>query len=235
MPNNSRVLYMGDLHTPYHHKDAPKFLQAVKDKYNPTRVISTGDELDNHNMSNWVTELEADNARTELAKGRKAIRKIASIFPVVECVESNHTSRIYRMGKQARILRELLPSYKELLDIREYNWSWEHDVTLTVAGRTIRAVHHAGANSFLNAQRSGISIIAGHMHTKQFIQFYKVNGNKNFAAQTGCLLDQSTVAFKYTADHIAEALLGCIMLLNGSPRIIEMNLTTKGRWNKKVN
>lgn len=232
--NNSRVLCFGDLHAPYQHKDALKFLAAIKSKYAPTRVIGTGDELDNHNLSNWLTELEMDDARTELSKGRAVMRKLAALFPVVENVDSNHTSRLYRAGKQSRILRELLVPYKTLLNVEDYDWTWQHDITIKIKGRTpIKIVHHAGANVFLNAQRAGQSIIAGHMHTKQKIEYWNA-GVRGFAAQTGCLLDEETPAFTYAVDNIMKPLLGCIILLDGKPKILEMNLTKSKRWDGRL-
>lgn len=42
--DNSRILFISDLHIPYHHPDSFAFLQHLKDKYKPTRVISLGDE-----------------------------------------------------------------------------------------------------------------------------------------------------------------------------------------------
>mgnify|MGYP001488392671 CR=1 FL=1 len=42
--DNSRILFISDLHIPYHHPDSFDFLRYLKDKYKPTRVISLGDE-----------------------------------------------------------------------------------------------------------------------------------------------------------------------------------------------
>lgn len=236
MTDDSRILCFGDLHAPYQHKDALSFLKAVKSEYQPTRVIGTGDEFDSHNMSNWITELEIDDAKTELNKGRAVIRKVAALFPKVECVDSNHTSRLYRAGKKARILPELLVPYKTLLGIREYAWTWQHDIIIKIKGRLpIQIVHHAGANAFLNAQRGGMSIIAGHNHTKHMIQYWITNqGAKGFAAQTGCLLDRTTVAFNYSVDHTMRPLHGCVLILDGKPRLIEMNLTKNDRWDRRL-
>lgn len=44
--DNSRILVIGDLHFPYHRKETFEFLQRLKTRYNPTRVISIGDESD---------------------------------------------------------------------------------------------------------------------------------------------------------------------------------------------
>lgn len=232
--DNSRVLCFGDLHAPYQHKDALKFLEAVASTYSPTRVIGTGDELDSHNMSQWITELEIDDARTELYKGRAVMSELAALFPKMENVDSNHTSRLYRQGKKARILRELLVPYKTLLGVEDFDWTWQHSIDIKIKGRSdIKVVHAAGANAFLNAQRAGQSVIAGHHHTKQKIEYWNA-GVKCFAAQVGCLLDENTHAFKYAVDNIMKPLLGCLILLEGKPRIVEMNLTKSGRWNRRL-
>ena len=42
--DNSRILLISDMHIPYHHPDTLAFLEHLKQKYKPTRVISMGDE-----------------------------------------------------------------------------------------------------------------------------------------------------------------------------------------------
>jgi hypothetical protein len=37
--DNSRILFISDMHIPYHHPNLLNFLQMLKDRYNPTRVI----------------------------------------------------------------------------------------------------------------------------------------------------------------------------------------------------
>lgn len=41
---NQRILVIGDFHAPYQHQDAVKFLDAVRKKFKPTRIIQLGDE-----------------------------------------------------------------------------------------------------------------------------------------------------------------------------------------------
>lgn len=234
--DNKRVLYFGDLHAPFQHQDALKFLGAVKEKYSPTRVISTGDEGDFHNMSNWGRDLLAPTATTELGKLRTTLRKVAKMFPVVECVESNHTNRLYRKAEAAGIVQELLVGRKALLGLEGYDWTWVKQVYVRHLGqRPIKVIHAAGANSFLNAQRGGISLIAGHHHTKRSINEWRTDNNDGFAAQVGCLIGVDSLAFKYAIDNTMEPLLGCLLTFDGEPRGIKMNLTNKGRWDGRVN
>ena len=49
--DNSRVLIIPDMHIPYHHPDTIPFLTHLKKKYNPTRIVCAGDELDKHALS----------------------------------------------------------------------------------------------------------------------------------------------------------------------------------------
>ena len=49
--DNSRILLISDMHIPYHHPDLLAFLQHLKDKYKPTRVICLGDEVDKRAIS----------------------------------------------------------------------------------------------------------------------------------------------------------------------------------------
>ena len=43
---NDRILFISDMHIPYHHPDTFAFLAAAKKKYKPTRVVCVGDEVD---------------------------------------------------------------------------------------------------------------------------------------------------------------------------------------------
>ena len=52
MPQYNKVMVIGDLHIPYHHKDSFAFLRALKKKYKGfDLVVNIGDELDQHAIS----------------------------------------------------------------------------------------------------------------------------------------------------------------------------------------
>lgn len=42
--DNSRIMFISDMHCPYQHEKTVEWLAGLKDKYKPTRVISLGDE-----------------------------------------------------------------------------------------------------------------------------------------------------------------------------------------------
>ncbi len=79
--NNKRILIISDLHCPYQHQDAVRFLKAIKSKYKPTRVILSGDEVDNHAISFHDSDPDLSSAGDELQKAIKALKKELESIP----------------------------------------------------------------------------------------------------------------------------------------------------------
>ncbi len=235
MINFDRVLCFSDFHAPYQHKDALRFLKAVKAEYSPTAIISVGDELDSHAMSFWPSEIDLANATEELMQGRKVIAGLAELFPELLCVESNHTDRLYRAGKRANIPKELLVPYKTMLGVQDYNWSWQFERRLYIKGQHVVFVHNGGSNVLLTSQRHGCSVVAGHIHTKQKIEYWQSPYGRSYGMQVGCLVDHTSPAYRYSIGQVIQPLLGCSVIISGVPKLIEMNLKRNGRWNNKIN
>lgn len=226
----------GDLHAPYHHKDALKFLAAVKEKYQPTAVFSMGDELDNHAMSFWPTDITLANATDELKMGRAVMKQVAALFPTLRCVDSNHTSRLYRAGKQAGIPKELLVAYDVALGVQDYNWTWEREIRFKRKGHYTVLIHNGGTNILNTSRRHGCSVVAAHHHTFQSLSYWTApNGKRAYAIQLGSLINHKSPAFNYSVGQVAKPLLGCAVIINGKPKLIEMNLRPSGRWDKTIN
>ena len=145
MPNK-RILVISDTHAPYIHPDAIKFLAALKDKYNPDRIIHIGDEVDNHAMSFHPSDASLYSAGDELKKAREVIWKIEELFPKVTVIESNHGSLAYRKALVAGIPKEILRPYKQILDVK--HWEWEHHLQITLPnGQPCYFVHGLSANT----------------------------------------------------------------------------------------
>ena len=92
--DNSVVLVISDMHIPYHHPKMLDWLQALKDKYKPTRVICIGDELDKHALSYHDSDPNLKSAGDELSESLGVIKKLHEMFPVMDILESNHGSLI---------------------------------------------------------------------------------------------------------------------------------------------
>ena len=233
--DNDNVMFFSDLHAPYHHQDALPFLHAVKKKYRPTVIVNGGDEIDAHAMSFYPTEPTLDNATMELQKAREIIASLADLFPKMKCLESNHTSRLYRAGKRAGIPKELLLPYVKMLGVEDKNWEWVKDLTLTLPnGEALYMLHNGGANNLLTSQRLGTSVLSGHIHSRCHVHRWMSTRGVHHATQCPCLIDEDSPAYNYTIGSLLRPQLGCVMYLNSEPRLIPMNLDKHKRWTGEV-
>ena len=92
---NKRILVISDMHLPYQHKDAIKFLAEIKKEFKPDRVINIGDLLDFHAISMHTHDPDLASAGHELTMARKYVKELESIYPQVTEVDSNHSSLVY--------------------------------------------------------------------------------------------------------------------------------------------
>ena len=93
--SNKKILVISDMHLPYQHKDAIKFLSEIKKEFKPDTVISIGDLLDGHALSFHDSNPDLFNAGHELKKAKEYVRQLEDLFPKLVEVDSNHSSLIY--------------------------------------------------------------------------------------------------------------------------------------------
>ena len=97
--DNSRILFISDLHIPFHHEDSFDFLRHLKQKYKPTRVICLGDELDKNSLSYHEKNPDLYSPGHELQVSIPFIHELEEIFPKMDILESNHGSLVWRKAK----------------------------------------------------------------------------------------------------------------------------------------
>ncbi len=227
---NKSVFCIGDLHFPYHHVDTFAFLAAVKKKYKPDRVISIGDEVDGHSYSFHDPNPDLPAPGDELGKAKFYIQRLYKMFPKMDIIESNHGSLIYRKQQAAGLPMGLMKSYNQVYEVSK-NWRWHMDLTLKLSNGAFCFFHHSkGGNILQVSQSMGMSVVSGHLHEKMGIQYWANSLGLYFAVQTGCLVDDHSMAMAYNKSNLKRPLLGSVILLNGHPRLLPMILNKNGRW-----
>ena len=228
--DNSCILLISDMHIPYHHKDLLDFLQHLKDKYNPTRVISIGDELDKHSLSFHSSDQDLYSAGHELKKSRKIIKKLKDMFPVMDIIESNHGSLVYRKAKEHGIPREYIKSYSEVLGV-DSNWQWHYDLTVTLPTGIDCYIHHGKVADVTKlSQQMGMCAVQGHYHEKFKIEYWGNPNNLYWSLQAGCLIDDSSYAFAYNNTNVKRPVIGTAVIKDGYPILEPMILDSDGGW-----
>ena len=231
---NDTILFISDLHAPYHHKDSIAFLAAIKKQYKPTRVVNVGDEVDYHALSFHASDPDLDSAGVELCRAQATMQQLEKIFPKMDLVHSNHGSMVYRKAKVGGMPRHVLKSYNDVLGVGP-GWVWHNDITIDIPGeRPIYVCHGKKKNSENYAKSIGCSVVQGHYHEDFRIGFLNSPGGTIWGMNVGCLIDDTELAFEYNKVNPNKPMLGVGIVVNGRPQLIPMNLDAKGNWDGKI-
>lgn len=223
-PDNSRILFISDMHIPYQNKGLLPFLEGLKRRYEPTRVICLGDELDKHAMSFHDSDPDLPSAGDELKRSLPVIKEVEKLFPKMDLIDSNHGSLLYRKAKHHGIPRHYLRGYNEVLEVGS-GWNWHFDLTLTLPDDQKVYVHHGkGANALRVAQLMGMSYVAGHYHESFGVQYCSTPASLIWAMQTGCLIDRKSLAFAYSNNNMKRQVIGTGLIIDGKPILEAMSL-----------
>lgn len=227
------ILVVSDLHCPYEHPDAVKFLAACKKKYKPDTVVCIGDEADFHALSYHESNPDLDSAGLELAKAILALKPIYKLFPKCTVIESNHGSMVLRKTLTGGIPRKALKGYNDILEAPK-GWKWVDDVIIkTVAGPVYFCHGKTGAAGRL-ASQYGCSTVQGHFHEKAQIHYISTPERLMFDLHTGCLANDKSLALQYNKINPKRPIVSIAVIINGVPQIVPMILNKSGRWVGKL-
>ncbi len=229
-----KVLAIGDLHIPYHHKDSFAFLRALKKKYKGfDLVVNMGDELDQHAISMHDSNPDLPSAGDELRLAKTYVKELEGIFPDMTLLDSNHSSLVYRRALKYGLPKAYLKHYNEFLSVGK-GWKWVDDLTISLNdGSRCFFTHGMSANVLQIAQKMGMHAVQGHYHSKASIQYYSNPDNLNWAMQTGCLTNQQSLAFGYSKNFKDRFICSSAVIIDGQPRIHPMVIKNH-RWIGKV-
>lgn len=228
--DNSRILLISDLHIPYHHKDAIAFLAHLKKKYNPTRVICLGDELDKHALSYHDSDPDLRSAGDELRESLPIIAELYKMFPVMDVIESNHGSLVWRKAKTHGIPRHYIRSYNDVLGVGE-GWQWYNDLVVDLPDGNRCYIHHGKTNNVIRlSQQMGMSCVQGHYHEMLSASYWGNPNGLHWAIQSGCLIDDESYAFSYNNVNIKRPVIGTSLIINSQPVLEPLVMDEDGRW-----
>lgn len=235
--DNSCILHICDTHAPYSHPDLIPFLRAVKEHYQPTRVVHGGDEVDNHALSFHDSDPNLDSAGKELHEARKVITDLHSLFPEMQICHSNHGSLIYRRALKCGIPTEYLKSYREILfpDGGGEGWSWHEKIRLTLPnGEAVQFQHQCAGDPVNAAAHERCNLVLSHEHSKFHITYSASHAALYFGMHGGCLLDAPSLAFAYGKTALKRAIIGCAVIIDSQPVLVPMLLSKGGRWTGRL-
>lgn len=228
--DNSRVLLISDLHIPYHHQDAIAFLTHLKQKYNPTRVICLGDEVDGHALSFHDSDPDLPSAGDEIRQALPVIAELFKLFPKMDILESNHGSLVWRKAKVFGIPKHYIKSYNEVLGV-DSGWKWSFDLTVDLPNGQKCYMHHGKTSNIIQlSQQMGMNATQGHYHETFKIDYWGNSTGLYWGMQCGCLIDDNKLAFNYNNVNIKRPILGTGLIINSMPVLEPMVMDKNARW-----
>lgn len=228
--DNSRILLISDMHIPYHHEDTIAFLTHLKAKYNPTRVICLGDELDKHALSYHDSDPDLPSAGDELKKSLPVIQELFKIFPKMDIIESNHGSLVWRKAKTFGIPKHYIRSYNDVLGV-DGGWKWSFDLTVSLPNGQKCYIHHGKTSNVIQlSQQMGMCAVQGHFHESFKIDYWGNPTGLYWGMQAGCLIDDDALAFNYNNVNIKRPIIGTGLIIDSMPILEPMLLGENGRW-----
>ncbi len=223
------VLAVPDLHFPWAHKDHLKFLSAVKRKYNPSKTVFLGDELDQCALSNFDHDPDGYGAKTEFEKGMEDMRRIYTLFPKAQVCLSNHSARPFRRAAKYGIPSLYLKEYKDFMEAPG-GWSWHDKIEID----EVLYIHGEGCSGPLGAINAANgymqSVCIGHLHCNAGILWNANPKHLFFGFNVGCLIDHKAYAFAYSKHQVKKPILGCGIIDNKIPTFIPLLMNSGGRW-----
>ena len=151
------------------------------------------------------------------------------MFPVMDIIDSNHGSMVYRKAKEHGISRHYIKSYNDVLQVGT-GWVWHNDLTLilpateTLPEQKVYVHHGKSAEAIKTSQAMSMSHVCGHFHESFGIKYWANPNGLFFAMNSGCLIDDHALAFSYNNINLKRPIIGTSLIINGIPILEAMPL-----------
>lgn len=215
-------LCISDLQIPFEAPRSLEFVTYLKRHFKvpDENCYNVGDEIDCYFGSLYKKHPDQiHSAKTELQVAKETLKEWYARFPKMRLAISNHGLRWLRRAIEAEIPSELLRKYEEIIEAPD-GWIWKDEWRIEASKQPFRMIHgmgYSGARGHVNAAIDGqMSTVIGHLHSHAGINYLKfMGGQQIWAANAGCLIDESALAFHYGKDNRQKPVLGSLVVVNG--------------------
>lgn len=214
--DTSRVLVIGDLHTPFDHADYLAHCKAVRKFYKTTHTVFIGDIIDAHYSSYHESNPDGWGAGDELTKAVEKLALWHKAFVGADVILGNHDRMAMRKVMSSGLSQRWLRGIDEVLNVP----TWKFHMRRIYDG--VLYIHGEGVTARTKAQRAGKSVVQGHRHTEAYVWYNPKDYGSQFGMQVGCGINADTYAFAYAKDHPAPVLACGVVLAGKQAHVIPM-------------
>jgi len=226
-------IIISDLHIPYQHPDAFRFLEEIRDQYEIVEAKNVGDVVDNHTPSFHEIEYGCLSPRDEYLLAGEMCRELAELFPKMDISIGNHDELPNRKAKMAGIPNDCIVDFNKRYGVN-WNWKPKHYFQVDKYNKCLMT-HTISTNTLNNAKQFSHCSLQGHHHSSYGLEYFSDHETLRWAMTVGCLINDKSPAFSYNKRQILKRpILGCGAIIEGMPLLIPMRLKKNGRWDGSV-
>ncbi len=216
----NRILIIGDLHAPFIKEGYLDHCIEIGCKYDTTHTIFIGDVVDNHYSSFHSTDPDGYGSGEELDRAVDQLKEWHAAFPSADVVMGNHDRIIMRKAFASGISSRWI---RDLSDVLETP-TWRFDLSFEY--NDVLYIHGEGGGGEKGAMMKALnkrkSVVQGHWHTQNHINWNVSEVDRIFGMQIGCGIDDKAYALAYAKYNIRRSILSCgVVLDNGKLPILE--------------
>lgn len=224
------VLDMTDTHCPFMHPDAIDFLDSVAQKAAPDETVHGGDVADFHFASQYAKDAK-NSGEEELDRAAAQLNTLSRLFRRVKVCYGNHDERVYKRLEESSLPARMLREMNTILGLPD-SWEWA-DQWIVDGVVYEHGSQYGGQEAHIKAARANLqSTVIGHVHAHAGVHYVANRRDTVFAMNAGCLIDRDAYAFRY-AKKQARPVIGCGLVIDGTPMFVPMPLDARGRWARK--
>jgi predicted phosphodiesterase len=211
--NDKRVLVIGDLHAPFIKEGYLEHCLEVQERHQTNHTIFIGDIIDNHYSSFHATDPDGFGAGEELDRAINQVLDWYYNFPEADVVIGNHDRIIMRKAFASGISARWIKDFNEVLETPQWNFDlqFEYDGVMYIHGEG-GGGEKGALTKALNKRKS---IVQGHWHTQNHINWNVSEVDRLFAMQIGCGIDDKAYALAYAKYNVRKSILSCGVVLEG--------------------
>jgi predicted phosphodiesterase len=227
------ILSVGDLHAPFMHRDAVRFLEAVKSRHRPTQTVFLGDVADQHALSRFTRNPSGLSCGHEIRAARRQLKPVGELFPEAAVCWGNHDRRVYDRAAEVGIPEETILGMNDILKCPA-GWEWRD--RWEIAGVVFEhGTGWSGKDAHIKAATANMGpTVIGHIHAHAAVSFVANRKHLFYGFNVGCLIDHEAYAFAYAKVIPAKPIIGVGLIECGVPRFVPMVLSRGGRWVGKL-
>ena len=213
----SRVIAIGDTHSPCMRPGFVEFLKRIRDAWKVDTAIHLGDYVDWASISYHDKDSRYPSAEQEVSEARKQIREIHRNFPDMTVLSGNHDWLPERRLDQMAMPKSLLKDPADFWQVP--GWDIRERFDTHVIDGVIYSHGDSGKTGRWAASRNALENFAsycqGHLHTQAGVSWHANRGARIFACQNPCGVDQRRHEMSYARRYSARCLIGCSVIIDG--------------------